>query len=109
MFAPVLKKSKVFSSVTDASKSDEKRASFQFDSILDLPPTSDSGVFIENSRSSNESCDSPLPNVNNPAEKDDFSDEVSSSELSSVEVSEPVNSDGNREKVYADGRKKFGA
>ena len=116
MFAPVLKKSKSFSGTVDTSKSTEESApltqSLQFDSILDLPPTSDSGVFNDDFRSSNESCDS-VTERSRPSsadkEKDDTSDwNYFSSESDTVMVvSESVDLNGNREKIYADGRKEI--
>lgn len=102
MFAPVLKKSKSSSSVNDASKSNELHAS-----AMDLPPSSDSGVFIENFRSLNDSYNSILPNVSNSSEKSDTNNDVCTSKLSSLEITEITNSDGNREKVYCDGRKEI--
>lgn len=128
-----MKKSKSLSNVnaktkTNVSKSVQKNVnksssshSNLYDSSLEAL-TSDSGIFTDTFQSSSESCDgtsisedlrrSVCLNSYLNADKDNSSEEISASELSSKnttdeEITEFTDSNGNREKLYIDGRREI--
>lgn len=130
-----MKKSKSFSSInlrtkSNASISSEENAnkslsssrSILRDSTIEPPRTPESGIFTDTSHSSNDSCDGISEELrrsvclnsylNADTENDAIGDEISASELlpretSEEDVSESIDSNGNREKVYADGRREI--